>query len=96
MVEITERLAEPEDDGAAAVAALGIEAIEFVTDAARAGAIIQALPEQVGLDIETEAESARPWLTITQKGLRAKRQPKLKDKAGLDPRRARPAPGPNL
>jgi DNA polymerase-1 len=89
MVEITERLAEPGDDGEAAIAALGIEAIELVADEARARAAIHTLPAEVGLDCETEAPVKRPAIVITKKGLRAKHQPTITDKAGLNPRLAK-------
>ena len=60
-------------------------------DAAR---IIAELPASCGLDCRDDAASRstgspRPWIAITKKGERAKHQPELKDKSGLDPHKAR-------
>jgi hypothetical protein len=91
LAEIAERLAPPAPDGPDILAQLGVDRVELIMDAASARAVIHALPEQVGLDIETEApDQERPWLVITKQGVLAKQQPKITDKAGLDPRRARP------
>ena len=90
--EIAERLAAPGGEDAP-LAELGIETVELITGAARARAVIRALPEAVGLDVETAPIDGYaidyPWLRITIKGLRARLQPELKDKTALNPRKAR-------
>jgi DNA polymerase I len=94
---ITERLTPHSPDAGAngtPLEQLGIEAIEVITDGARAREVCRALPAEVGLDIETEARPgyavAWPWLAITKKGLLAKYQPKPRDDTALNPRKARP------
>ena len=88
---ILERLREPGGDGAALLDQLGVwtEVVRTREDAVR---IIAELPASCGLDCETtprrNSGSPRPWIAITKKGERAKHQPDLKDKAGLDPHKA--------
>jgi DNA polymerase I len=89
---ILERLAEPGGDGEELLEQLEVwaETARTYKDAAR---IIGELPNSCGLDCETtprpENQVERPWLAITQKGERAKHQPEIKDRSGLDPHRAR-------
>ncbi len=68
LAEIIERLAEPGDDGAAAIAALGIEAIELVTSAARAARWSAPCPAKSGSTVETEAAVKRPCDRDHQEG----------------------------
>jgi DNA polymerase I len=90
--QILERLAEPGGDGAVLLDHLQVwtEAIRTREDAAHA---ISEMPASCGLDVETcprpEFRTPRPWITITKKGERARQQPEIKDKAGLDPHEAR-------
>jgi hypothetical protein len=89
---ILERLAEPGGDGEGLLQELGLW-IEMVTTRERAVEVIAELPASCGLDVETcarrEFRIEPPWLAITKKGERAKHQPEVKDRSGLDPYKAR-------
>jgi DNA polymerase-1 len=89
---VLKRLRGSDDDGSALLDRLEIwvEVVRTREDAAR---IIAELPASCGLDCETaplpEYKVERPWLVITKKGELAKHQPDPRDKAGLDPHKAR-------
>jgi DNA polymerase I len=89
---VVERLREPGGDGAALVNQLEVW-IEVVRTRADAERVIGELPARCGLDVEScprpEFCTERPWLVITKKGERAKHQPKLQNKAGLDAYKAK-------